>query len=194
MLKPSRPITISAAPVRAHTKIVGGKALVGTVGALVFAGLTFVGAEIRIPLEPVPITLQTLFVLLAGAVLGSGFGLLAQAFYVGLGAFGLPLFAGGAAGFAVLAGPTGGYLLGFLVAPVLVGRLIHRRSAWWWQLLVFYVGSLSILSLGVLHLTVFYTGDFFEALKVGYFPFVLGDALKILAAVSIFRSYKALRR
>lgn len=172
----------------------GRRILFGILGALIFAGLTFVGANIRIPLQPVPVTLQTLFVVLSGAVLGGRFGLTGQALYVGCGAVGLPIFAGSAAGVVVLAGPTGGYLIGFLVAPVIVGWAIRRRNALSWHLMVFFLGSLVILALGVLHLTVFYTHDLMQSLKVGYLPFIPGDLLKILAATSIYRSYRGLRK
>jgi biotin transport system substrate-specific component len=172
----------------------GRRVVAGTLGAMAFAGLTFVGANIVIPLQPVPITLQTLFVLLAGAVLGRGFGSLGQAFYVGGGTLGLPIFAGSTAGLAIMAGPTGGYLLGFVIAPLVVGSMIRQRASLWWQFLTFYVGSLIVLGLGVTHLTLFYTHDLMQSLKVGYFPFIVGDVLKITAAVSIYRSYGALAR
>jgi biotin transport system substrate-specific component len=171
-----------------------GRVAAGVFGALVFAGLTFVGASIRIPLEPVPITLQTLFVILTGAVIGSRYGLLGQGLYVGAGVAGLPLFAGTLTGLAVIAGPTGGYLVGFLVAPIIVGTLIRRRDTIWWSLLVFYLASLTILSLGVLHLSLFYTRDLGEALRLGYLPFIPGDLLKVVAAASIYRSYNGIRR
>ena len=183
-----------AIPTVALAPAAGYGVLAGIAGALLFAGLTFVGASIRIPLQPVPITLQTLFVLLAGAMLGPRLGSLGQWFYVGLGAIGLPLFAGGASGPGVIAGPTGGYLLGFLVAPIVVGKLIERRRSLWWPPLIFWLGSLTILGLGVAHLTLFYTHDLWGALGVGYAPFVVGDILKILAAASIYRSYKVFRR
>ena len=95
---------------------------------------------------------------------------------------------------AVVAGPTGGYVIGFLLAPMLVGKLISRRNVLWWQILVFYLGSQVILGLGVIHLTIFHTRDLAQAVAVGYVPFVPGDILKILAATSIYRSYTALRR
>ena len=172
----------------------GRRVALGVLGAFVFAGLTFAGANIRIPLQPVPITLQTLFVVLSGAVLGRSFGSAAQLLYVGAGAIGLPVFAGTMAGVAIIAGPTGGYLLGFLVAPLVVGNLIGRRDDFLWQAFVFFCGSFVILALGVLHLTVFYTHSLTQSLQVGYLPFVPGDILKILAATSIYRSYRALRR
>jgi biotin transport system substrate-specific component len=95
---------------------------------------------------------------------------------------------------AVLAGPTGGYLAGFVVAAVFVGSFIGRRTEVWWGFIVFFFGSLIILSLGVLHLTLFYTRDLGDALRVGLLPFLPGDVLKALAAVSIYRSYRGLRR
>ncbi|MCH7819743.1 MAG: biotin transporter BioY, partial [Candidatus Marinimicrobia bacterium] len=84
-----------------------------------FALLTALGALIRIPLPftPIPITLQTFFVLLAGAMLGSKRGTLSQMVYVFAGAAGIPIFAGMSSGLALLAGPTGGFLAGFLLAP-----------------------------------------------------------------------------
>ncbi|HEX5131891.1 MAG TPA: biotin transporter BioY [Candidatus Krumholzibacteria bacterium] len=162
--------------------------------AVGFAGLTVVGANIVIPIQPVPITLQTLFVLLAGASIGRGWGTLSQALYVGLGAAGLPLFAGGASGLALLGGPTGGYLLSFLIAPFIVGALLRRSSRIAWQAASFAIGTVVILALGVTHLTVFYTHDVGQALTLGVLPFLPGAVFKITAAVSIYRSSQALAR
>jgi len=160
----------------------------------VFALLTAVGAHIRIPLEPVPITLQSLFVLLAGAIAGPALGTLSQGLYVAGGVLGVPLLAGTAVGFAVLSGPTGGYLVGFAAAAWLVGRLIGRGSSFGWSVLVFAAGSALILALGVLHLAFFTSGDFSAAFRLGFLPFVPGDAAKTLAAASIYGSYRRLRQ
>jgi len=164
----------------------------GVIGAIAIAGLTFVGANIYIPLTPVPVTLQTLFVLMAGAAIGGRFGSLSQLLYVGAGAVGLPIFAGGLAGGAVLAGPTGGYLLSFFVVPLVVAALIRRSRSIAWLTVSYTVGTIVIFAMGVTHLAVFYTGSFGEALKVGLIPFLPGAALKIVAATSITRSYWAL--
>ena len=166
----------------------------GVTLALVFAGLTTVGAYIEIPLKPVPITMQTLFVMLAGASIGRGWGSLSQWLYVGLGAVGLPLFAGGASGWAILGGPTGGYLIAFLIAPWVIGTMLRRSESWTWQLFSFAVGNVLILALGVLHLTLFYTHDVLQALTVGALPFLPGAVFKIAAALSIHRSSTALVR
>jgi len=83
------------------------RSLRGMVYASMFGALTAVGAYIMIPLPPVPVTLQTLFVFLAGALLGGSLGALSQVVYILLGVIGLPVFAGGKAGAGVLLGPTG---------------------------------------------------------------------------------------
>jgi biotin transport system substrate-specific component len=182
-------------PITAATGIPGLRSVgFALVGASLFAVLTFVGATIRIPLYPVPITLQTLFVILAGAVLGARTGTLSQSIYLTIGVVGLPLFAGTAAGLAVFSGPTGGYLLGFLPAAYLVGRLINKKTTLLWQVTVFALASVVILVLGVTHLSLVFTHDFRSALAIGFFPFLLGDAVKVLAAASIYRSYSRLHR
>jgi len=165
----------------------------GAAAVAALAALTAVGAHVRVPLEPVPITLQTLFVLLAGALAGPFRGLLSQSIYVFGGILGVPLFAGSITGLAVLAGPTGGYLVGFVVAPLLIGRLINRRTGFLWTLFVFSLGSSAILSLGALHLALFTAGDLSVAVRMGVLPFVVGDAAKTLAAVSIYGSYRRFR-
>ena len=82
----------------------------------IFATLTTLGAYIHIPLTPIPITLQTLFTYLSGTLLGGRLGALSQLVYVLMGMLGLPVYAGGKAGITHLFGPTGGFLLGFILA------------------------------------------------------------------------------
>ncbi len=157
------------------------------------AALTWIGAYIRIPLEPVPITLQTLFVLLAGALAGPGRGSASQGVYVAAGLFGVPLFAGAVTGLAVVTGPTGGYLAGFVITPLIVGWLLRRRLGFGWSLFVFALGSIVTLTLGVAHLAVFFTHDLRAAVRWGLVPFLVGDAAKSFAAASIYSAYKGLR-
>jgi len=96
---------------------------------LVFAGLTALGAHIAVPLgfTPVPMTLQTLFVLLAGLLLGPVAGAASQLLYLGLGLTGVPVFAIGGAGPLWLLGPTGGYLMAFPAAAALAGWIAGRE-------------------------------------------------------------------
>ncbi len=168
--------------------------LVGCIGIALFIGLTFLGSLIRIPLQPVPITLQTMFVLLAGAVLGAKRGSIAECSYVALGAAGIPLFSGHASGLVAFTGPTGGYIAAFIVTPLVIGRLIGKSPTLGWHLLVFSLGTVFILALGVLHLTLFYTHSLSTSITVGVLPFIPGDIFKIAAATSIYRSYTALAR
>ena len=183
------PIPALAATGSRTTRISVGVAL-----SLAFAGLTALGAYIVIPIQPVPITMQTLFVLLAGASIGRGWGSLSQWLYVGLGIVGIPMFAGGASGLGILGGPTGGYLIAFLVTPWVVGTLLRRSDRLVWQAFAFVVGKLVILTLGVTHLTLFYTHDLAQSVAVGVLPFLPGAAFKIVAALSIYRSSSALVR
>ncbi len=92
-----------------------------------FAALLCVSSYVVLPIGPVPVTLQVLFVLLSGAVLGAEMGALSVVIWILLGAFGLPVFAGGKAGPMVLLGPTGGYLLGFVICAWTVGILTRGR-------------------------------------------------------------------
>lgn len=145
-------------------------------------------AKISVPFYPVPITLQTLAVLLLGALLGFRLGFSAVALYLVEGAFGLPVFAGTPVrgiGIPYMLGPTGGYLLGFLLAVALVGYASDNR----WCRTIFKTGcvmiaaGLSIHIPGLLWLAQF-TG-YEKVLEVGLFPFLLGDFLKISLATCV---------
>lgn len=156
-----------------------------------FALATALGAHVAVPLTPVPVTLQTLFVVLAGALLGPRLGAASQLAYLGMGIAGLPVFAGGL-GLAWLAGPTGGYLLAF-PATAFVAGLVTRRVAGRGLtagLLLFvglFLASLITLGGGTAWLALM-TGDPGGALMLGFVPFLAGDVLKVgLAALIAWR-------
>lgn len=160
--------------------------------ALVVFGslLLTASAKFQVPFYPVPMTLQPLVVLMLGVVLGSKLGGAAVLFYLMQGAMGLPVFAGTpekGLGLLYMAGPTGGYLAGFLVAAVITGWLAERgldRSRVG-ALVAMVTGMAVIYALGLLWLGVF-VGYNQTLLNVGLLPFVFGDAVKIaLAAVSL---------
>jgi len=141
-------------------------------------------AQIRIPLPftPVPITGQTLGVLLVAAALGRLRGSLSLILYILGGAAGLPFFAGSTSGLAYLLGPTGGYLLGFVLAGYVVGALAERG---WDQsmpkvAIMFLAGEIIILGLGALYLARFVGPE--RALVAGVLPFIPGDLLKAALA------------
>jgi biotin transport system substrate-specific component len=154
----------------------------GMVYAALFGALTAVGAYIIIPLPPVPITLQTLFLGLAALLLGGRLGALSQAVYVLLGIIGLPVFAGGKAGLGVLLGPTGGYLIGFIIAAFVIGKLAALKTSpgFAWLCLSLIAGTAVIYACGVLQLTVVARLTPLKAMTVGVLPFLPGDVIKII--------------
>ncbi len=149
------------------------------------AALVALLAQVRMPLPftPVPLTGQTFGVLLVAAALGSKRGAASMALYIALGAFGLPVFAGGAAGLSYMTGATLGYLVGFVLAAYVVGALAERgleRSVLT-SILPFLVGAVIIYVCGVAWLTVL-LGSVTKALAAGLVPFLLGDVIKLIAA------------
>jgi biotin transport system substrate-specific component len=160
-----------------------------------FTILTVASALVRIPLPftPVPITLQTLVVLLAGATLGSVRGGLSQLLYIVWGAAGLPFFAGSAAGLAIITGPTGGYLFGFILGAIFMGLTIKRTKNLWVQTGLFTIGTMIILLTGWMHLSFTYLdGNLIKGLTLGVLPFIPGAVFKIAASAGIYRSYVVL--
>ncbi len=151
-----------------------------------FAILTAVGAQIEIPHQPVPYTFQTLFVLLAGALLGIRNGFLSMMLYLTLGAIGLPMFSGGGFGLTKLFGPTGGYLFAFPISAVVVGYLASLRKEFWWTVASMSVGLLIIFSFGTVQLNLVYFKDWSAAFKAGFLIFSWWDALKLFAAATIY--------
>jgi biotin transport system substrate-specific component len=152
--------------------------------AALFAALTAVSAPVGIPLSPVPITLQTFFVMLSGAVLGAYFGALSMAVYLLLGFIGLPVFANFESGLGVLFGPRGGYLIGFVLCAIVTGLIVKRlkRPGLLWYGLAMAVGTLIIYACGVSQLSLVMQMPLDKAVIVGALPFIPGDALKIIVA------------
>lgn len=139
----------------------------------------------NLPFSPVPVTGQTLAVLLTGSLLGKNRGAAAVGLYLIQGAVGLPVFAGGKSGFITLAGPTGGYLIGFIAAAYIVGILAELRYNKSLGYIAFsmFVGNLVIYSFGLFWLVQF-VGES-SALQMGLFPFLVGDFAKILIGVIV---------
>jgi biotin transport system substrate-specific component len=160
--------------------------------ALVVAGalLIYLTARISIPVpnSPVPITGQTFGVLLVGGALGFRRGLIGVALYVLLGVVGLPFFAEGKGGISVIWGATGGYLVGFVVAGALVGRLAElgwdRRIGG--ALGAMLLGSAVIYAIGLPWLGLVIGTSPAETIAQGLTPFLFGDALKLILAAVLF--------
>ncbi|MHC4842382.1 MAG: biotin transporter BioY [Planctomycetota bacterium] len=157
---------------------------------LVLAGSLLIGlcAKIKVPLLPVPVTMQTFAVLVIAALFGARRGAMTVLVYLLQGSLGLPVFAG-KAGFLAFAGPTGGYLVGFIFAALLVGLLAEKG----WDrkpsaaILAMCLGNLVIYAFGLLWLQILlFTGKVSleenGLLDIGLYPFILGDILKIMLA------------
>ena len=160
--------------------------------ALVAIGVLLIalGAKVSIllPDNPVPITGQTFGVLVAGGALGFRRGIAAAGIYVLLGVVGLPFFAFGDAGIQILWGARGGYLIGFIVAAAIVGRLAELG---WDRNILGAVGAMLIANAAIyliavpwLAVTAGYGAE--EAISKGFLAFVVGDAIKLALAAAAF--------
>jgi biotin transporter BioY len=150
-----------------------------------FSILTGILAKLKIEIGPVPITFQTLAVLLSGAILGTKRGALSQIIYLLYGILGIPWFARGG-GISYIFSPTFGYLLGFVFCAFLVGFLFERNLAKDFKssVLIMILGNLILYLPGLLWLGKFV--GFENVLKVGFYPFLIGDLLKIFFASLIY--------
>lgn len=158
-----------------------------TVYACLFAALMVVGTYIKIPVGPVPIVLANFFVVLAGALLGSRWGAASVGIFLFLGLIGLPVFSQGG-GVAALIGPTGGYLFGYLIAAFVTGLICeHGSSRSVGDLLGFAAGAAVIYLIGLPWLKLSLHLSWGRAIEVGILPFLVGDALKVVAGVVIVR-------
>lgn len=163
------------------------------------AVLTGLMAQIRIPLPftPVPITGQTFAVLLAGVLLGRNWGGFSMAIYAVLGAIGLPWFAGLGGGAAVLFGPTGGYIFGFILAALFIGyisdKYIKSRNFIPMFLLMLFANFVLIHGTGLVQLAVWFnfvkgsSPTLSEILAIGTLPFIAGGLIKVVAASAIVK-------
>jgi biotin transport system substrate-specific component len=155
--------------------------------ALVLAGVALLSlsAQLRLPLPftPVPVTAQTFAVLFLGASLGSRLATGSVAGYWLAGACGMPVFNGGSGGWAVVSGPTGGYMLGFAAAAFVVGWFAERGWDRGMSILIpLLLGEALIYACGLPWLACFVGPR--QVLQAGFFPFIPGDAIKIAAVTA----------
>jgi biotin transport system substrate-specific component len=172
-----------------------------TNATLLLGGTLFMSvmAQIAIPVpgSPVPITGQTLGVLLIGSSYGASLGLATIAAYIGFGLLGAPLFAGGKHGLAVLTGSTGGYIVGMLFASYVVGALanrrwdVHLRTSFGQMLL----GEILIFAPGLLWLQMSYNLSWSKTIAFGLTPFIVGEIIKIgIAGTALPSVWAVVRR
>ena len=153
-----------------------------------FAALLAVGSWISIPIGPVPITLQTMFLTLAGLILGPRDGALAALLFLAAGLLGLPVFSGGKGGLAVFLGPTGGFMLAFPVTAWICGLAGgKRKTALPRAVALCCLGGAIMYAAGALRLMQVMDISLTQALWVGVIPFLPGGALKLWAALAAQR-------
>lgn len=178
----SRPTSVAPSPARTVLQSVPAK----VAAVLAGSGLLALAAHISVPFWPVPITLQTLVVLLTGAVLGPQLAAATVIAYVAEGLAGLPVFSYGG-GVPAFVGPTGGYIVGFLPAAILTG--VAARRGWLRSVagtvLAFAAAHIFIFGFGLAWLGLFVGWS--KVLAVGLVPFLPGEALKIALATTLTR-------
>ncbi|MDQ1513098.1 MAG: biotin transport system substrate-specific component [Microbacteriaceae bacterium] len=165
-------------------------------GALVLGGaaLTAILAQLEVPLWPVPVTGQTLAVLLVGASLGATRAAVSMVVYALAGLVGLPVYSGHSAGAAVLLGPTGGYIVGFVLAAAFTGWLAQRR----WErrflagMVAFLAGSVVVFLVGLPWLKFTLGLTWGQTLAAGLYPFIIGGVIKAAIAAGTLRGAWAL--
>ncbi len=160
--------------------------------ALVSAGaaLTAVMAQLVVPLYPVPITGQTLAVLLVGASLGATRGALSMVLYALLGVVGVPVFSEASSGLGIITGTTGGYIIGFIFAAGFTGWLAQRDwdKKFLGAALSFLGGTVVTFAFGLTWLAIVTGGTFEQVLAWGLYPFIIGGLIKAGIAAAVIPS------
>jgi biotin transport system substrate-specific component len=182
----STTLAFAASPSRARSNV-AWRVLLAFAGSWLVAALA--QFEIKLPFTPVPITGQTLGVLLVGASLGAGLGGVSMLLYLAQGALGLPFYSGGDSGaeFLRLSAATGGYLWGFVLSAAIVGALAQRG---WDRSLrssigAMFIGEVALYAVAIPWLMQALELPLGEALEIGLAPFVVGDTLKLFAAAGL---------
>ena len=181
MRRPSeRTAVLAAGPITLRTLLI--RAVLVIAGSMLMA----LGAKLSIPIGPVPITGQTLALPIVVALLGTGQGTLAVALYLVEGASGLPVFASGSGGPAILFGPTAGYLWAYPVAAFMIGWMFDAGLARTYagRVLAIFLGTSIVLAAGMSWLS-YFVGGLPRAFALGVAPFIIGDGAKVLIAAGV---------
>lgn len=182
------------APSWAAREMVTGRGARIAIAVAAFVLATTFGAYVAIPLPwtPVPMTLQPLFVVLAGALLGPRLGAAAMMSYLALGLAGVPVFSAGRAGLAHVLGPTGGYLLAYPPAAFAVGWLAGGRKSGTLRLAAALLAGLGVIYAGgVAQLGALAGGPLERIVALGVAPFVAGDLIEMLVALVVAKQVRS---
>ena len=156
------------------------------------AALICVAGPLTIPVGPIPLSLATFAVYLAGSVLGSKKGTIAVGLYLMIGIIGVPVFSGFSGGFQKLAGVTGGYLVGYLPCAYMSGEGAEKREriGWWYHPLMMIAGTALLYLVGTVNFMLHTGNGLGAALALCVVPFLIGDAVKIAGATLITQTLK----
>jgi len=175
-------------PIEQKSELNVSHQLLMTVYSGLMAALIAVGAYIAVPIGPVPIVLQNMFVMLTGLLLGSRWALASVGIYLLAGICGLPVFSGGGAGLGHLLGPTGGYLVSYLPAVFVIGFISERSGHIFLRLVALLLGCVLVYLFGVSWLKIATGMSAQKAITIGMLPFLIGDAVKIAAAIAVSKA------
>ena len=155
----------------------------------VMTAVTCILGPVSIPIGPVPISLTPLAILLSVYVIGTIEGTVSTFLYVLMGAIGLPVFGGFSGGFGIIAGPTGGYIIGYIFLALIAGWFIHNfYDIIWVQFLGMCLGTAVLYTFGTVWLAKVAGMSFQAALAAGVLPFIAGDILKIICTIALGRA------
>lgn len=161
--------------------------------AALFTALIVIGGYISfpIPFSPVPIVLSDFFAMLAGLFLGASWGSASVGLFLFFGALGLPVFAGGRAGLAVLFGPTGGFLFGYLIAALGIGLISGKgKPSFIKDLIALIAGNIIVFGMGVPWLKIILKVTWEKALALGLIPFMPGMVIKIIVGIALIQTLR----
>lgn len=151
--------------------------------AALFAAVLCAVAPFTIPIGPIPLSLATLVIYLAASTLNWKYGTLAVVLYVLIGTVGLPVFSGPSGGVQKLVGPTGGFIIGYILCALVIGLIIDRlESKKWAYPAAMVLGTAVLYALGTAWFMVLMDATLVKALTLCVLPFLIGDAVKIVLA------------
>ena len=158
----------------------------------VMAALICIAGPLTIPVGPIPLSLATFVVYLAGSVLGRKKGTIAVGLYLLIGIIGVPVFSGFSGGFQKIAGVTGGYLIGYLPCAYLSGVGAEKRDSmgWWFHTLMMVAGTVLLYTIGTVNFMLHTGNGLGAALSLCVIPFLPGDAVKVAGATLITQTLK----
>ena len=155
-----------------------------------FAALVGIASLISIPIQPIPVNMGILTVLLAGGLLGKKYGTISIIVYIFMGILGVPVFAGFRGGVSIIVGPTGGYIMGYLIIAFLTGWIYEKTKKARYTVPVMIISILLCYFVGTLWYCYILDSGFIPALTLCVLPFIPGDALKIVLAVLLLKKYR----